>query len=156
MANHDRVRSNDRWYHIADPVISVFDCPMIADGACESGGWQQGGGDMDGRFLTVFPKACRGGPDQGSPCDAHHGDDKRSPFAGFQRRSGRVDLHEAIFPAVSCPIALLIDIDRNGAHDKAFKVLPQTFLIALDLHDQIVARLTGDLEGFFGSAWRPA
>jgi len=35
-------------------------------------------------------------------------------------------------------------------------MLQQSWLIAFDLNDQFIAGLAGDLEGFFGSAWRRA
>ena len=34
--------------------------------------------------------------------------------------------------------------------------IEQARLIVLDLHDQVIAGLAGDLEGFFGNAWRRA
>jgi hypothetical protein len=58
----------------------------------------------------------------------------------------------AVFLTVPCAIAAIVDGDWRGRCGDVFEAAQQARLIVLDLHDQVIAGLAGDLEGFFGSA----
>jgi hypothetical protein len=129
---------------------------MITDRAREGFRGKHDGGDVNGGFLSAFPKPCGGGADRRFPRDAHHGGDKRSPFAAIEGRSRHKDFDTPIFLAVSRKIAAVIDLNRRCRRHDAFEAAQQAFLIAFDLNDQVVAGLADDLKSFFGSAWRRA
>jgi hypothetical protein len=86
--------------------------------------------------------------------DANDGGDKRSPFAAVKGRCGGKDFDTPIFLAVSRKIAAVVDLDRRCRRHHAFEAAQQALLVALDLNDQVVASLAGDLKSFFDSAWR--
>ncbi len=88
--------------------------------------------------------------------DANDGSHKRSPFAAVQRRSWGIDFDTPIFLTISCKSAAVIDRKRRCRRDEAFKAAQQALLIALDLNDQVIAGVAGDLKSFFDSAWRRA
>jgi hypothetical protein len=46
-------------------------------------------------------------------------------------------------------MAAVIGFDRRRRRDDAFEAAQQALLIALDLNDQVIAGLAGDLKGFF-------
>jgi hypothetical protein len=137
-------------------MVLVFDRPMIADRACEGFGGKHDRGDIYGCLRAAFPKPCRGGTDQGFPCDTHHGGDKRSPFTAVESRSRRKDFDVPVFLAISRKIATVVDLGWGCRCHEAFEAAQQAFLIAFNLHDQVIAGLAGDLKSFFGSAWRRA
>src|SRR5271166_7004864 len=62
----------------------------------------------------------------------------------------------AVFLAISREIATVVDGDRRCCCGDVFEATQQARLVVLDLHDQVIAGVAGDLEGFFGSAWRRA
>jgi hypothetical protein len=98
----------------------------------------------------------RGGTDEGIALDAHDGGDQRRPLGLVERRSGEVDRDAAVFLAISREIAAVIDGERRGCCGDVFEATQQARLVVLDLDDQVIAGVAGDLEGFFGSAWRRA
>jgi hypothetical protein len=49
-----------------------------------------------------------------------------------------------------------VDGDWRRRRGDLLAALQQSRLISFDLNDQFIAGLAGDLEGFFGSAWRRA
>lgn len=99
---------------------------------------------------------CRSGTDRGLPGNAHHGGDKRPPFAAVESRCRGKDFDTPIFLAVSRKIAAVGDLDRCCRRHDAFEAAQQVFLIAFNLNDQVIIGLERDLKSFFGSAWRRA
>jgi hypothetical protein len=97
-----------------------------------------------------------GGADQGSAVDAHDGGDQRRPLGVVERRSGEVDRDAAILLAISREIAVVVDRGQRGRCGDVFEATQQARLVVLDLDDQVIAGVAGDLEGFFDSAWRRA
>ena len=69
---------------------------------------------------------------------------------------GKVDRNATVLLAISREIATVVDGDWRGCCGDVFEATQQARLIILDLHDQVIAGVAGDLEGFFGSAWRRA
>ena len=61
-----------------------------------------------------------------------------------------------VFLAISRQIAAVVKRDWNRRRGDVLTALQQARLIAFDLHDQLIAGLSGDFESFFGSAWRRA
>ena len=70
--------------------------------------------------------------------------------------AGDIDLDTPVFLAISRQIAAVVGGDGSRRRGDVLATLQQSWLIAFDLHDQLIAGLAGDLEGFFGSAWRRA
>jgi hypothetical protein len=98
----------------------------------------------------------RGGTDEGIAFHAHDGGDQRRPLGFVERRSGEVDGDAPVFLAIAREIAAVVDGDWRGRCGDVFEAAQQARLIVLDLDDQVIAGVAGDLEGFFGSAWRRA
>ena len=69
---------------------------------------------------------------------------------------GEVDRDAAVFLAISREIATVVDGDRRCCCGDVFEATQQARLVVLDLDDQVIVGVAGDLEGFFGSAWRRA
>ncbi len=112
------------------------------------------GGSIEGYFFPPRPGAGRSEANQGFPGDAHHCGDQRSPIAAIERGSGDINFDAPILLAISRKIATVIYRHRRRRRDDLFQLTQQARLVVLDLNDQIVARLAGDLKRFFGSASR--
>ena len=129
---------------------------MIADRVRKGFRGEHDGGDIDCGFLTARPKPGRGGSDQCVSGDARHGGDKWPPLAGIERCSRGKNVNAPIFLTIAREIAAFSNIHRRRRRDDAFKAAEEALLIALDLNDQVIAGLSGDLKRFFDSAWRQA
>ena len=143
----------------------LFDCcePVtpqknqgFADGGGEGLGGQHDGGCVEGCLPAHCPLSGGGGTNEGMAFDAHDGGDQRRPLGLIERRSGEVDRDAAVFLAISREIATVVDGDRRCCCGDVFEATQQARLVVLDLDDQVIAGVAGDLEGFFGSAWRRA
>ena len=137
-------------------MVLVLDRPVIADGGGEGLGGQHDGGCVEGCLPARGPLSGRGGTDEGIAFDAHDGGDQRRPLGFVERRSGEVDRDAAVFLAISREIATVVDGDRRCCCGDVFEATQQARLVVLDLDDQVIVGVAGDLEGFFGSAWRRA
>jgi hypothetical protein len=98
----------------------------------------------------------RGGTYEGVSFDAHDGGDQRRPLGFAERRSGEVDGDAAVFLAISRAIATVVGGERRGCCGDVFEATQQARLVVLDLDDQVIAAVAGDLKRFFDSAWRRA
>jgi len=141
---------------VAHPVVLVLDRPVIANGGGEGLGGQHDGGGVEGGFPARGPLPGRGGTDEGIAFHAHDGGDQRLPLGFVERRSGKVNRDAAVFLAIARTMATVVDGDRRGCRGDVFEATQQARLVVLDLDDQGIAGVAGDLEGFFGSAWRRA
>ena len=137
-------------------MILVLHGPMAADGSCEDFCGQHDGGRKKRDFFSPFPEPCRGGTDQRRSRDAYDCGDQRSPFAVAEGDAGSIDLDTPVFLAVARQIAAVGRGDWRRRGGDVFALLQQSWLIALDLNDQLIAGLAGNLESFFDNAWRRA
>ena len=67
---------------------------------------------------------------------------------GRQGGSGE-DAHRTPLDALALMIKLPMAAPRGGLTGKCLHLLQQLRLVAFDLNDEVVARRSGDLEGFF-------
>ena len=103
----------------------------------------------DGGDRPVPPFSMR----DGSPSDCR---DQWPPFVIIEGGAGSIDFDMPVFLAISRQIAAVVDGDWSRRRGDPLAALQQSRLISFDLNDQFIAGLAGDLEGFFGSAWRRA
>jgi hypothetical protein len=129
---------------------------MTADGLREDFCGQHDGGRIERGFFPPFPEPCRGGTDQRHARDAYDCGDQRSPFAVAEGGAGSIDLDAPVFLAAARQIAAVGRGDWRRRRGDVLALLQQSRLIALDLNDQLIAGLAGNLESFFDNAWRRA
>ncbi len=137
-------------------MVLVFHGPMTADGAREGFRGQHNGGRIEGGFFPPLPHPSGGGTDQRRARHAHDCSDECPPLASIQGGAGDIDLDTPVLLAISRQIAAGGRGDGSRLRGGVLAMLQQSWLIAFDLNDQLIAGLASDLEGFFGSAWRRA
>ena len=141
---------------ITDIVIAVLDAPMSSDGGGPFGRREAvGGRDVEGDLSALVPQAGSGGVEQGAPGDADDGLDEGLPLGLGQGVADQENLDRAIFLAGSAFVARRGGIVGNTAVGDGSDSLKQVCLVGLHLDQQMVAGVTGNLECFFDSAWRP-
>jgi hypothetical protein len=118
---------------------------MTADGAREDFSGQHDGGGIKRGFFPPFPEPCGGGTDQSGPRDAQDCDDQRPPFAVFEGGAGSLGFDAPVFLAISRQIAAVGRGDWSRRRGAIPAMLQQSWLIAFDLNDQLIASLAGDL-----------
>ena len=129
---------------------------MTADGAGKDLRGQHDRGRIKRGFFPAFPEPGGGGTDQRHARDADNRGDQEPPFAIPEGCVGSIDLDAPVFLAIARQIAAFVRVDRRRRRGDMLALLQQSRLIALDLNDQLIAGLPGDLESFFDSAWRRA
>lgn len=141
---------------VPDIVVSIFNAPMSSDGGGPLGGCETvGGGEIVGDFTTLIPHAGGGGPEQGAACDADDGVDEGMPLGRGQGIADREDVDGAVLLAGSALVPRKRGVGGNAVVGDGADGVKQVGLVLLQLDQEMVVRVAGDLERFFDSAWRP-
>ena len=140
---------------IADIVVAVLDAPMASDGGGPIGCGEPGsGGYVIGNLAALAPQAGGSGVEQGVAGDTDDGLDEGLPLGPGQGIADREDLDGAVFLAGSALVARERGIGGSVCAGDSAGGLEQIGLVGLQLDQEVVAGVTGNLECFFDSAWR--
>lgn len=142
--------------NIPNIMVPILDAPMAPDGGGPCGRLESGRGrEVVGDFSALVPHAGGGGAEQGTASDADDGLDEGLPVSRGEGIVDGKDFDGAVLLAGSALVPRKIGVGRRAGGGNGADGLKQVGLVLLQLDQQMVSRPTGDLERFFGSAWRP-
>ena len=142
--------------NVADIMVAVLDAPMRTDCGGPCGGWEAvGGRNVVGDLAAFGPQAGGSRAEQGVAGDPDDGLDEWMPLGRGQCVAGGKDVDGAILLTGPAVVAGKRSVGLDGIVSNDAGGLEQFGLIGLQLDQEMVARVAGNFECFFDSAWHP-
>jgi hypothetical protein len=124
-------------------VISIFGPPVIADRAAEFLSAQNGGGYVEGSFITMLPRFGFGVEALAISCDFDNHLDQLPFLSVRECRRDEGFNFPAFDPVASFRHWLLINIIWHCGFRDRFTVMEQRFLVAFDLYNDFITGFLG-------------